>query len=382
MDLMKSLPRVSLLLAACTLLPPLLAANRFLVYVGTYTGQSSKGIYAYRFDADTGDLQDLGLAAAVSSPSFLAVSPNRRFLYAVDESVPGSRTGEVSAFAIDAGSGKLTLLNQVSSKGSGPCHLAVDHTGKMLVVANYSSGSVASYPIQADGRLGDAASFIQHTGSSVNPARQKGPHAHDAVFSPDNRFVLVADLGLDQIKIYRADPAKATLTANEPAFGTVPPGAGPRHMAFHPNQRFLYVIDEMGSSITAMRWDGRRGALSQFETVSTLPKGYDGKNNTGAEVAIDQAGRFLYGSNRGHDSIAVFAVNAAKGSVTPLEQVPTQGKEPRNFALDPTGKYLFAANQNSDNVVLFHVDGKTGRLSPAGKSFHVGKPVCVTFVAE
>jgi 6-phosphogluconolactonase len=358
------------------------AKGEYIVYVGTYTGQKSKGIYAYRFDAATGQLTSLGLAAETENPSFLAVHPNHRYLYAVSEQANyEGRSGAVSAFAIDRATGKLAFLNKVSSRGGGPCYVAVDKTGRDVLVANYGGGSVAVLPVLQDGRLGEASAFVQHAGSSVNPKRQQGPHAHWIDVAPDNRFVLAADLGLDQVLVYRFDPAKGSLSANKPAAAKVNPGAGPRHLAIHPSGKFVYVINELQSSVTAFAYDARRGALRELQTISTLPKEFAGENS-GAELAVHPTGHFLYGSNRGHDSIAVFAIDAAKGTLTPVEHVPTQGKTPRSFEIDPTGSFLFAANQSSDSIVVFRVDPKTGRLTPAGQVLEVPSPVCVKFVGR
>jgi len=389
---MKSIQHFSLvptaLLTWLLLIPGLRAAAKpaakgeYLVYIGTYTGKKSKGIYAYRFQAATGKLTSLDLVADTPNPSFLAVHPNRRFLYAVSEiaSYEGQKTGAVSAFSIDPETGKLTFLNKISSRGSGPCYLVVDKTGKNVLVANYGGGSVAVLPVKEEGSLGEASAFVQHTGSSVNPKRQQGPHAHSINVSPDNRFAVVADLGLDQVLVYRFDPAKGSLAANDPPFAKVNPGAGPRHFAFHPSGRFAYVINELQSTVTAFAYNAPGGVLKELQTISTLPKDFAGNNST-AEVQAHPSGKFLYGSNRGHDSITVFAIDARKGTLTPLEQVSTQGKTPRNFGIDPTGSYLIAANQGSDNIVVFRIDPKTGRLSPTGQTLEVGSPVCVKFVA-
>ena len=355
---------------------------RYLVYVGTYTTIKSKGIYAYRFEADSGRLTSLGLAAESVNPSFLAVDPSRRFLYAVNEisDYAGGRSGGVSAFAIDRATGKLTFLNEVSSRGREPCHVSLDKTGKFVMAANYGGGSVAVFPVLADGRLSEASAFVQHHGSSVNPERQEGPHAHSIAPSPDNRFVLAADLGLDRLLVYHFDPAQGSLKPNDPPFATVKPGAGPRHFAFHPSDRFVYTINEMGSTITAFSYDAMRGSLRELETVSTLPKDFAGASDT-AEIEVHPSGKFLYGSNRGHDSIAVFAIDDKKGTLTPVEHVPTEGKTPRSFAIDPAGSYLLVANQDSDNLVVFRIEARTGRLTPSGKVSDVPSPVCVTFVA-
>ena len=356
--------------------------GEYLVYVGTYTGRGSQGIYAWRFNPGSGKLAPLGLAAETVNPSFLAIHPKRPFVYAVSE-VSGSRGqkgGAVSAFSMDRKTGKLTFLNSVSSKGGGPCFVTVDNTGKYVLVANYNTGSVAVLPIGEDGRLAEASSFIQHSGTGANPRRQSGPHAHSINVSPDNRFALAPDLGLDKVLIYRFDAAKGTLAPNDPPFASTAPGAGPRHFAFHPDGRHAYVITEMGNSVQAFSWDAKRGALETLQTISTLPPDFKGQSDC-AEVRVHPNGRFLYGSNRGHDSIAVFSIDRAKGTLTPIEYVPTGGKVPRNFQIDPTGGYLFAANQNSHNVVVFRIDARTGKLTPAGSELEVVSPVCVRFTA-
>ena len=356
--------------------------SKYLVYVGTYTQKKSKGIYAYRFDPATGQLTSLGLAAESVNPSFLAVDPSRRFLYAVNEisQYEGRSSGGVSAFAIAPGTGKLTLLNEVPSGGAGPCHLAVDKTGRYVLVANYAGGSLAVFPILKDGRLGEASAFVRHSGASINPQRQEGPHAHSIYVSPDNRLAISADLGLDEVFVYRFDAGKGTLAPNNPPFAKVNPGAGPRHFVFHTSGKFGYVINEMQSTVTVFSYDPASGALHVLQTISTLPKDFEGESTT-AEVQVHPSGKFLYGSNRGHDSIAVFAINTRKGTLTPAGDVPTLGKEPRSFAIDPTGTFLFAANQKSDNIVEFRIDPANGRLIPTGKVLEVPTPVCVAFVA-
>jgi 6-phosphogluconolactonase len=358
------------------------AKGEYLVYIGTYTGPKSKGIYAYRFDAATGRLSSLGLVSETANPSFLAVRPSRRFLYAVNEisDYKGGNSGAVSAFVIDPGTHKLTFLNEVSSRGGDPCYVEVDKTGKYVLVANYSGGSVAVFRVLQDGRLDEASAFVQHAGSSVNPERQQGPHAHSIDLSPDNRFAIAADLGLDQLLVYRFDSRKGALAPNHAAFAKVNPGAGPRHFVFHPSGRFAYAITEMQSTVVAFSYDVGSGVLRELQTISTLPKDFAG-DNTGAEIQVHPTGKFLYGSNRGHDSIAVFAIDAGKGTLTPVELVPTQGKTPRNLEIDPTGSYLFAANQDSDNIVVFRIDLNTGRLTATGQALEVPSPVCVKFVA-
>jgi len=345
----------------------------YLVYVGTYTGEKSKGIYAFRMDKQ-GKLAPLGLVAETPSPSFLAVHPNNKYLYAVNEKNEGS----VTAFSIDAKSGKLTQLNDQPSHGAGPCHLIVDETGKTVMSANYGAGSIAAYPIQKDGSLGEATAKIQHQGSSVDQRRQKGPHAHHVTTDPANRYALVCDLGLDKVLIYKFDPAKSSLVANDPAFGALKPGAGPRHLAFHPKADFAYVNNEMNSTLTVFSFDKKRGALEELQTVSTLPG--EVKGNSTAEIEVHPSGKFVYVSNRGHDSIACYSIDQKTGKVTLIEHESTQGKTPRNFAIDPKGEFLLAENQGSHSIVVFRVDSKTGRLEATGEKTEVGSPVCIKFV--
>jgi 6-phosphogluconolactonase len=363
--------------AALALAPPIEAASKnFLVYVGTYTGPQSKGIYAYRFDAETGKLDTVGLVAELNRPSFLTIHPNRKYMYAVSE----LRDSTVTAFGIDEKSGVLKLLNTVPTKGGSACHLVVDQTGKTLLVANYGSGSSAvTFRVGPDGRLSESTSQVQHTGSGPDSARQRGPHAHAVVLSPDNRFAFVPDLGLDKIFGYHLDPALAAITANDPPFVTVPPGSGPRHFAFHPKGKFAYSVNEMKSSVTAFAYDKKKGALTNLQTTANLPQDFTGVSNA-AEIDIDPAGKYLYASNRGHDSITVYKIDAGKGTLTLVERVPTQGKTPRGFKIDPTGHYLIAGNQDSNSVVVFKRDPATGRLTPTGVTANVGSPVNIEFL--
>jgi 6-phosphogluconolactonase len=355
--------------------------SKYLVYVGTYTTQQSKGIYAFRFDPATGQTSALGLAGETVNPAYLTVHPSRRFVYAINELVEykGQPGGSVTAFAIDPGTYKLTYLNEVPSGGAGDCHLAVDKTGKHVIVANYIGGNIAVFPVLKDGRLGASSALVQHSGTGVNPKRQEGPHPHSVYLSADNRFVISADLGLDEVFVYRFDAAKGTLAPNDSPFAKVNPGAGPRHLAFHPNGKFAYVINEMQSTVTAFSYEPVSGVLHELQTISTLPKDFTGEN-TDAEVEVHPSGKFLYASNRGHDTIAVYAIDAHKGTLTQIADVPTQGKTPRNFAIDPTGSYLWAANQDSDSIVLFRINPNTGLLAPTGQVLEVSLPVCVTFM--
>jgi 6-phosphogluconolactonase len=360
----------------------------FLMYVGTSTNRgTSKGIYAYRYDSTTGKTESLGLAAESASPTFLAVHPNNRYLYSVNEissfaaagAPVGDRAGSVTAYSIDTTTGHLAQLNAVSSKGGGPTHLSIDRRGKWIAAANYGGGSVVLFPVHSDGSLGDAAGFSQHAGSSVTP-RQTAPHAHGVYFSPDGRFLFVSDLGLDKIMAYRIDAASGALNPLDPAFATLKPGSGPRHMAFAPNRRFVYVANELNSTVTAFFYHKGTGLLSEIQTVPSIT-GYDGANgvNYPSEVEVDQRGRFLYAANRNGDNIPVFAIGP-DGRLTPSSQTGVGGKYPRHFTLDPRGDFLFVENQNSDNVVEFRVDRKTGALTPTGVDLKISIPMCVVFV--
>jgi 6-phosphogluconolactonase len=352
---------------------------KYLVYVGTYTDHGSQGIYDYRFDAATGRSSSPELAVETAEPAFLAIAPNRRFLYAGNEimNFQGQPTGAVSAFSLDRKTGKLSLLNQVSSRDAGPAHISLDRRGKYALVANYTRGSVAVFPLLPDGRLGEASAFVQHQGSSVDPERQQGPHAHAITMSPDNRFAIVADLGLDQLIVYPFDAGKGTLGPSH--IVKVSPGSGPRHLAFEPRGRFLYLLNELRSTVTVFSYQAAGGALRELQTISTLPAGFAGKTDA-AEIQVHPSGRFLYASNRGHDSIAVFAIDSARGLLRSIEYAPTQGKTPRSFKLDPSGSWLLAANQDSDDVVSFRVDANTGRLTATGPVTAVHSPACIEWV--
>ncbi len=357
--------------------------RRYLVYIGTYTTKTnSKGIYAYRFDAASGKLSAAGLAAESNDPSFVAVHPSGKYLYAVNElgNFQGGNSGAVSAFAIDRKSGKLTFLNQVATRGAGPCHVSLDKTGKFVLVANYDGGSVAVFPVLENGSLGKDAAFVQHTGSGPNKERQEGPHAHWIGTSPDNRFALAVDLGLDEVLTYRFDSSKGSLAPNDPPFAKVSPGAGPRHLAFTRNGMFAYVLTEMENAVTAFAYSQKSGSLSALQTVSTLPKDYSGPKEA-AELIVHPTGKFLYASNRaGVDTITAFSIDQAKGTLTLAGQYSTRGKTPRHFAIDPTGAFLLAANEESNNIVVFKINPETGGLTPTGQVMEVASPVCITFL--
>lgn len=357
------------------------AQRNYLVYVGTYTEHGGKGIYAYRFDPAAGEFAALGLAVESAEPSFLAIAESGKFLYAVNEIVKynGQPAGAVSAFAIQATTGRLLLLNQVSSRDEGPAHITLDRSGHYALVSNYELGSIAVFPILQDGRLGEASAFVRHKGSSVNPERQRGPHAHAVALSPDNRFAVVADLGLDELLVYRFDAAGGSL-GREPQIVKTSPGAGPRHLVFDATGRFLYLINELQSTVVTYAYDAPTGKLRELQTISTLPKGFSGTNEA-AEVEIHPSGKFLFASNRGDDSIAVFAVDPKQGTLSLIEVESTRGRTPRHFALDPTGSWLLAANQDSDEIVIFRVNSNTGHLTSTGQVVHVSSPACIKFVA-
>ena len=357
--------------------------QRYLVFVGTYTGKGSEGIYAYRFDPSSGEVTPIGLAAAASNPSFLAAEPNGRFLYAVNEqdTLDGKPSGGVSAFAIDSDTGKLKFLNRVSSLGTAPAYVSLDKTSRYVLVANYNSGNVAVFPVEEDGKLGPDTAFEQQLGSSVNKARQAGPHAHFIATDNENRFALSADLGTDQVLVYRFDAQKGTLSPNRPAFASVKAGSGPRHIAFAPSGKFAYLASEMGGTVTVFAYDQQAGVLTTKQTVSSLPENFTGDNRE-AEIVVDAKGKFLYVSNRGDttDNIVVFRINGDDGTVSSVQRIASGGKIPRNFAIDPTGKWLLAANHQSNNIQVFQIDAETGRLTPTSQITGIHDPVCVIFV--
>lgn len=352
---------------------PLKPASRELtLYIGTYTSGKSEGIYIYRMDQANGELTRAGSVKS-ENPSFLTIDPAKRYLYAVNEKPEGT----VSAFAINRRTGELSLLNQQSSHGADPCHVSVDSRSKSVLVANYTSGSLAVFPIQRGGTIGEAVDVEQHEGSGPCE-QQKGPHAHCIKLDQANRFAFSADLGNDHVMIYRFNPLNGKLEPATQASATLHPGAGPRHLAFHPNGKFLYVINELDSSVTTFKYDAARGTLTAFETVSALPRDFRDKSYC-ADIHVAQSGRFLYGSNRGHNSIVVFAIDPRTGRLNLVEHVSTRGKWPRNFTIDPSGRFLFVANQHTDNVVTFRIDAQTGRLTPTGQSVEIPVPVCLQF---
>ena len=357
-----------------------------ILYVGTYTTGKSKGIYFFRLQPPVNEtsqnvtLVAEGLAAEAPNPSFLEIDAKRRLLYAVNEQseFQGKPGGGVSAFSIEPG-GKLTTLNQRNSMGTVPCHLVLDRTGRNLLVANYGNGTAAVFRIEADGKIGDPTSVVQHSGRSVDERRQQGPHAHCVTFDPAERFAFVCDLGLDKVMAYRFDARQGKLTPNDPPFAQLKAGAGPRHMAFRPDGRFAYVINELNSTVTAFAYDPEAGALKAIQTVSTLPGSFHGAS-TCAEVEVHPSGNFLYGSNRGNETVVLFAIDRDKGTLQWVEEQGTGGLTPRHFGIEPWGQHMVIANQDSDTLLPARIDPGCGRLKPSGIFTRTPSPVCVKFL--
>ena len=352
-------------------------AQDFLVYIGTYTSGESEGIYLYRLNTANGELTYLSKTTGIENPSFLAIHPGGKYLYSVSQ--VRSHSGEIFAYQIARKTGELTFLNKQSSEGAGPCHVLVDHSGKWVLAANYTGGTVSMLPIMEDGSLGPVTDVKKHHGSSVNPDRQKEPHPHSIWVSPDNRFAFVPDLGMDKIMIYKLDLVNGKLLPNDPAFFKAAPGSGPRHFTFHPSGKFAFVISELASTITSMKYDSTSGALTKIETVSTLPAGWTGESYC-ADIHTSPDGKFVYGSNRGHNSIAVFSFNEKSEKLSLIECESVQGNWPRNFAIDPSGTFLLAANERSNNIVTFRIDKNSGKLTPTGHQAKVSMPVCLKLI--
>ncbi len=352
--------------------------REMLVYVGTYTSGRSEGIYLYRLDLADGSLAHVGTTKGVANPSYLTLARSRRYLYAVNEveEFEGARSGAVSAFGVERKTGALRLINRRSSKGGAPCYVTAADSGRYVLVANYGGGNVAVLPVSKDGSLGKASDVKQHAGSGPNTSRQESPHAHCVVLDRENRFAYACDLGADKVFIYRFESRTGRLAPNSQPHVSLKPGAGPRHVTFHPSAHVAYVLNELDSTVTAFAHDPDAGTLRELQTLTTLPADFRGEN-TGADIHVAPSGRFLYCSNRGHDSVAAFRVEAGAGTLSPLGHTPTGGRTPRNFAIDPTGQFLLAANQNSDSVVTFRIDTQTGALKPTGHGAEVPAPVCL-----
>jgi 6-phosphogluconolactonase len=350
------------------------------LFVGTQTGKGSKGIYTYSFDSATGELTQRGLAAEANNPTFLALSPDKRFLFAANEldEYEGKKSGAVSSFRVDRGTAKLTKINEVAAGGPGTCHVSVDHTGHCAFVANYGGGSAASFTVDKTGRLSDAVSFFQYSGHGPKP-QQAGPRGHRVTVSPDNKFLFVNDLGLDEIHVYHLDATTAKLTPQVPPAWKALPGSGPRALVFHPNGRWAYCANEVGSSVNVLDWDANKGVFTTAQLISTVPEGHTGPSAP-SEVIIDKAGRFVYLANRLDDFIVSFSVSPRDGKLTLLERTSCGGKTPRHIALDPTERWLLVADQATDNLSVFPRNPKTGKLSNDGKSFPLSRPQCIVFL--
>lgn len=348
-------------------------------YVGTYTGPNSHGIYFVDLDPETGTLGEPQLAGVTTNPSFVALHPTKPYLYAALEigEFEGQKTGAVQAFKIDPSTGKLTALNGQSSTGPGPCYVAVDPSGQSVMVANYGGGSVGVLPVADDGSLKAPSAHDQHKGSGPNPKRQQRAFAHSIVADPSGQYALSCDLGTDEVIVYKLDAKAGSITRVGEA--RLAPGAGPRHIAFHPNGKYVFVNGELNGTVTPLTWDASNGSLKPLTPAPTLPADFTAANTT-AEVAVHPNGKFVYVSNRGHDSVALQAFDEASGTLTPVDHTSTQGQQPRNFSIDPTGRYLVVANQKSDLLVSFKIDALTGKLTPVGSTVKIGAACCVRFV--
>ncbi|WP_035359541.1 lactonase family protein [Edaphobacter aggregans] len=357
-------------------------SGKQLLFVGTQTGQAStsKGIYSYSFDATTGELTQTGLAAEADNPTFLAFAPDKKTLFACDEinNFEGQRSGAVSSYSVDRTAAKLTKINEVSAKGPGTTHVGVDHTGRCVFAANYGGGSAASFAVDPAGKLSEAVSFFQYEGHGPMQ-QQKGPHAHRVTVSPDNRYMFVNDLGLDAIHVYHLDSATAKLMPQNPPDWNSEPGAGPRSLMFHPNKKWAYCVNEVGSSVNVLDWDATKGVFTTKQLISTVPEGHQGPSAP-SDIVMDKQGRFAYVANRIDDFMVSFSISPSDGKLTLMERTSCGGKMPRHIALDPTERWLLVANQTTDNLSVFARDAKTGKLANAGKSFPLSRPQCILFL--
>jgi len=372
---MKICGTASLLAALAALAPLPVRAADLTVYFGTHTAGPGKGFSMARFNTETGALTRPEFILETPAPAYYVIAPGGRRLYACNS------TGFVSAYSIDASTARLSLLNQKPSGGGDPSYISLDQTGRYVLVANYDGGNAGVWALAADGSLGERTALVQHTGSGVNPQRQKHAFAHSIRVDPSNRFALVADLGLDKLFVYKFDASRGTLQPNDPPFVMSAPGSGARHVIFHPNGRWVYLITEMGSTIMLFNWDTARGALTEVETVSTLPRDFHG-DSACSEIMVHPSGRFVYASNRGRDSIAVFSVDAKTGRLTPIQDMPSGGKTPRNFDFDPSAHWMIVTNHGSDNAMVFRIDQQTGKLAPVGQPVEVPYPFCPRFLAR
>jgi 6-phosphogluconolactonase len=357
------------------------SAGELFVFFGTHASGANKGFSVARFDTVSGILTTPKFITEAAAPAFFVIHPDGKHLYSCNsiDSFAGQASGAISAYSIDPLTTRLTLINQKPTGGSNPSYISLDASGRFALVANYNGGNIAVISIKPDGSLGERTAFIQHTGSSIHPVRQTMPHAHSIKLDPLNRFALVCDLGLDKVFVYRFDQKTGSLAPNDPPFAQITPGSGPRHLAFHPNGRIVYVMNEISSTVGVFAWDPQQGKLSELQTVSALPSDFKGVN-TSAEIAVHPNGKFLYCTNRGHDSMAVFAIDPVSGHLTLIENIATQGHSPRNFTFDPTGRWIIVTNHGSDNAMVFRVDEHTGKLTPTGNPVTVAYPFCERFL--
>lgn len=353
----------------------------YYVYIGTYTTGKSEGIYSFKFDPSSGSLEPLGVAAKIGTPAYLAVSRDNSLLYSIADSglIDGKPAGAVAAFKIDKVTGALELLNQQPANSLVSCHINVDASNKYLFAANYKQGLLSVFPLKSDGSIGPILNTIHHQGTGANPERQEMPHTHFVSVTPEGKYLCAVDLGIDRIMAYELNMSNGALTFSESLTAAIEPGRGPRHMVFHPNRKFAYVVNELISSVAAMEYDSAKPGFKQLQYISTLPESFDGQSACAA-IKISADGRFLYASNRGHDSIAIFSIDQNTGRLTPVDYASTLGKHPRDFEIDPTGKFLVATNMDSDSLILFSIDGESGRIKPTGTVFEVPDPICVKFV--
>jgi 6-phosphogluconolactonase len=352
--------------------------TREFIYVGTFSGDIEKGIYVYEFDRNQSTLSQIQTFGGMESPTYIEIHPNGKFLYSVNRNSVNEEKdwGSVSSYSIDSSTGYLTHINDQPSFGNAPCHISIDSKGRILFIANYGSGSIASYPIQEDGSLAPASKVIQHTGSSIAGERQQGPHAHSTVVSPKDDYLYSADLGIDKVKTYRINYKNKSMEPVPASDGIANPGSGPRHITISANQKFLYLLEEMGHQVAVFGINQESGALNPIQAISTLPQDYT-ETNFCADIHIDPSGKYLYASNRGHNSLAIYEIDKKTGKLSLLDLQPVQGNWPRNFLIDPKGDYLFVANRRTNNVVVFKRDQSTGKLTNTGVEVNVPEPVCV-----
>ena len=371
---MSSHPKRFLLALSATL--SLLAAPRssaalFDVFYGSPNDGAGNGISVGTFDSITGTLTAPHLAVEAAGPSFFVIAPDGQHLYACLE-----KAAQIAAYAISPSDHSLKLLNTQPSGGAGPCHISLDQTGRFALVANYDAGSVSVLPIQADGSLGASTGFDQQAGTGPDKTRQEGPHAHGIITDPSNKYALCCDLGNDHVYVYHFDAATGKLTPNDPAFGVVAPGSGPRHPLFSKDGKVVYVINEMGATVTAFNWNADKGTLTEFQTIKTLPPSFTAFNKD-AEIKLDPTGKFLYASARGHDCIAVFAIDST-GKLAQVQDVDNRGKTPRYFSFDPTGRWVISGSQDSNTVAVFRAEA--GRLTPVGEPVAAPAPICMQYL--